>query len=145
MALLGVFPLTHNSFCSTLGLLRKLDNAVFDIPLNSNMTLPESAKIRVVCPLGRPRSDYKSAHLLVSNQIYWKEANGNEVKEPLSFSDILDADSLELIRLDDGAWSDVNEVVKENKDDGCRRITVYGRLHARPQRDIPILPRKVQI
>ncbi len=102
---------------------------------------PESAKIRIGSPRRRPRSSYKSVHLHNSNRIYWKVANGNTTKKPLTFSDFRDTDSLELIRLAKDTWSDVNEVVKEDNYDGKRRITIHGRLHAH----MSVLVRNVQV
>ena len=80
-------------------------------------------------------------HLHISNRIYWKAANDNTAKKPLRFIDFRDTDSLELIRLAKGTWSDVNEVVSEDNCNGRRSITVHGRLHGH----MPVLVRNVKV
>ncbi len=88
-----------------------------------------TAEIRVLYPRRRSWFKFKSAHILVSGRIYWKEAKKDGTNQPQSLVDFQKANSLELVRLSDGSWKDVHEIVSVDNTDGRPRITVRGHLH----------------
>ncbi len=77
------------------------------------------------------RSNYKSAYVVVSSRIYWKVANEDATDKPQSLADFRKTDSLELIRLSNESWEDVNKIVKVDEQKRRQRITVHGCLHGR--------------
>ncbi len=72
-------------------------------------------------------------------------ANNGATNKPQSLIDYRNADSLELIRLDDGSWEDVDEIVRVDHYDGRPRITVRGRLHGPTRLKNLLLGRDVEV
>ncbi len=113
---------------------------------SGSISVPSSTpEIRVLYPLQWPWSNYKSAHVLVSSRIYWKETKKDGSNQPQSVLDFQNTNSLELVRLDEGSWKDVDEIVREDDYDGRPRITVRGRLHGRTRLKKLFLVRNVDI
>ncbi len=106
---------------------------------------PQTAEVRVVFPLQWPWSNYISAYVFVLSRIYWKPANEDVASAPLSLKDFRGATSLELIRLKQETWNEVDEIIKVDKYEGRTRITVRGRLHGRNRRNNLFSARNVEI
>ncbi len=104
-------------------------------PPHSPSNPPETAEVRVLYPRGLLRSNYTSAHVVLSSRIYWKTANDDATSVPLSLMDFRNANSLELIRLNEGTWDEVDDIVKVENTGERRRITIPGRLHGRELRN----------
>ncbi len=81
----------------------------------------------------------------VSSRIYWKWANEDATDVPQSFLDFRNADSVELVRLEDGAWSDVDSHIKVGNYNGRRRIIVRGRPHGPMRLRRPLSGGDVQV
>ncbi len=109
------------------------------------MTFSSTAEIRVLYPRRRLWSNYKSAHVLVSGRIYWKEAKKGPTNQPQSLLDFRNTNSLELVRLRDGSWKDVDEMVLVDNHDGRPRITVRGQLRGHTRRKKLYLVRDVRL
>ncbi len=122
-------------------------------PPGSVSTFSPTAQLRVLYPRRwgrgrgqrRPRSNYKSAHVLVSGRFYWKEAKKGATSQPLSPLDFRNANSLESVRLTDGTWQDVDDMVKVDNHDEGARITVRGHLQGRTPRKPLFLVRDVEL
>ncbi len=114
-------------------------------PADPHSAFFDTAEVRVVSQWPRPRSGYKSAYVLVSSRIYWKEANKDASNKPQSFLDFQNADSVELFRLEDGTWDDVDGHVKVVSHNGRRRIVVCGRPHGRTRLHAPLRGGNVQV
>ncbi len=78
-------------------------------PASSSFSF-ETPEVRVVSRW--PQSRYKLAYVLVSARIYWKMANEHGTDKPQSFLDFQNADSVELVRLEDSEWDDVDAHVE---------------------------------
>ncbi len=107
----------------------------------------ENAEVRLVSRSPWLWSDFKLVYVLVSCRVYWKVAKEDGSNKPHSFLDFRNADSLELIRQNEGTWSDVDDYVKVDKHNGRPRITVCGRLHRRTVHVefIPNAPEQVEV
>ncbi len=112
---------------------------------NSLSNSREIAEVRVVFRRRWPQSKYKSAHVLISSRIYWKVVNKDANSKPQSFLDFRNADSLELVRLNNGKWDDVDEYVKVDNHNGRARITVSGRPHGGMRRNNALLVPNVRV
>ncbi len=98
-------------------------------PPSSLSTFSPTAQIRVSYPQRRRRAHYKSAYVLVSGRVYWKETKKGAIDQPQSLLGFRNTNSLELVRLRDGSWKDVDEEVMVDSQEGRPRITVRGHLH----------------
>ena len=87
-----------------------------------------TANLRVLYQGRRSWSNYKLAHILLSSRINWKEAKKDGTNQPQSVLDFRDTNSLELVRLDNGSWEEVDEMVRVEEHDERLRIMVRGRL-----------------
>ncbi len=105
----------------------------------------EPVEIRVQSPQRWPRPKCESVYLLISSRIYWKGANKDAVGKPPTFLDFRNADSLELVRLDNGTWDDVEEYVKVDNHHGRACITLHGHLHGRIRRNNALLVPNVRV
>ena len=114
-------------------------------PSHSPSNPRETAEVRVLFPRGLLRSNYTSAHVVMSSRIYWKTANDNATSVPLSLMDFRNASSLELIRLNEGTWDEVDDIVKVDNTEERKRITVPGRLHGRERWNKCLIARDVQV
>ncbi len=76
-------------------------------PANPRSSFFETAEVRVVSRRPRPQSDCKLTYVLFSSRIYWKVANEDNRDKSQSFVDFPNADSVELVRLEDGTWDEV--------------------------------------
>ncbi len=112
---------------------------------DSYPSFSETAEVRVVSRRPRLRSDYKLAYVLVSSRIYWKVANKHGSDKPQSFLDFQNADSVELVRLEEGTWNDVDDHVKIDSHNGRQSIIVYGRPHGRTRLHKPVGGGNVQV
>ncbi len=92
-----------------------------------------NAEVRLVLARRLPKSNnnYKLAHVDVSSRIYWKLVNKDATNKFQSLSDFCSAGSLEVYRLDERSWENVDETVKVDTYEGKARITVPGRLYGR--------------
>ncbi len=105
----------------------------------------QTAELRLVSRRQWTSLHYRTVHLLISSRIYWKVADKDSSKKPLSVEDFRNADSLELIRLHSGDWKDINSYVKVVNQNGRDCITAHGRLHRRTLQYISVLDLNVQI
>ncbi len=65
--------------------------------------------------------------------------NEDGTNKPQSFLDFRSSDSIELVRLDEGRWDDIEDYVKVDDYSGRTRISVCGRVRARTRRKSPVL------
>ncbi len=72
-------------------------------------------------------------------------ANEDETNKPQSFIDFRNANSLELVRLDNGTWEDVSDYVKVDNHNCRTRLTVCGRLHGRTRWNKALLVPNVRL
>ncbi len=106
-------------------------------PANPSSSLSmffQTAEIRVLFHRRCLWSNYKSANVLVSSRIYWKEAKKDATDQPQSFGHLRNLNPLELIRLSDASWKDVDEIVIVDNHDRRPRISGHSRLHGRTLR-----------
>ncbi len=75
----------------------------------------------------------------------WKIANEEPTTKPLSFVDFRNANSLELVRLGDGSWSDVENNATVDTYKGSPRITVRGRPRGRTRRNNGFFVRNLRV
>ncbi len=83
--------------------------------------------------------------MLVSSRLYWKVANEDRSNKPQSFLDFRNANSLEIVRLAEGTWNEVDETVTVDNYEGRTRIIVHGHLHGRTRWNNAILVRNVRV
>ncbi len=83
--------------------------------------------------------------MVVFSRIYWKAASEDTNDRPPSLADFRGAISLELIRLEQGTWNEVDKIIKVDDYEGRARITVRGRLHGRKRRNTLNLVRDAEI
>ncbi len=96
---------------------------------NPQSCFSETAEVRLVSRQTWPRSYFSLTYVLVSSRLYWKVANEDRTDKPQSFLDFRNAASLEIVRLGEGTWKEVDETVKVDDYEWRTRITVQGRLH----------------
>ncbi len=102
-------------------------------------TFFSKTEIRVLHPRRRTQSNFKSAYIVLSSRIYWKEAKEDGTNQPQSLLDFRNANSLKLVRLNEESSEDVDGIVKVDKYEEKMRITVRGCLHGRKRRNKPFL------
>ncbi len=112
---------------------------------NSHSNFFETAEVRLVTRWSWSQSDYKLAYVIVSSRIYWILANEDETNKPQSFEDFQNTYSLELVRLENGTWDDVDDCVEVNEHNGTRSIMVCGRPHGRTRRNNAMIGRNVRV